>query len=68
MKLVDVKSKTYIDFGIANNDKCPTFKIDDHLRMSNYKKILAKCYDQCFESLSEEIFVIDKVKECLGRL
>ena len=32
MKLVDVKSSTYIDFGVENNDRDPKFKVDDHAR------------------------------------
>ena len=37
MKPVDVKSSTYIDFGIENNDKYPKFKFGDHVRISKYK-------------------------------
>ena len=33
MKLIDVKFSTYIDFGIANNDKDPSFKVGDHVRI-----------------------------------
>ena len=29
----DVKSSTYIDFDMDNNDKDPKFKVDDHLRI-----------------------------------
>ena len=33
MLSIDVKSSTYIDFGIGNNDKEPKFKVRDHLRI-----------------------------------
>ena len=32
-KPADVKSTTYIDFDMDNNDKDPKFKVDDHLRI-----------------------------------
>ena len=33
-KLSDVKSTTYIDFGIENNANDPKFKVDNHARIS----------------------------------
>ena len=33
MLSIDVKSSTYIDFGIGNNDKEPKFKVRNHLRI-----------------------------------
>ena len=39
---VDVKSNTYIDFGIENNNKDPEFKVNDHVRISKYKNVFAK--------------------------
>ena len=44
MKPVDVKSCTYIDFGVKNDKKVRKFKVDDHVRMSKYKNIFAKGY------------------------
>ena len=38
MKPVDVKSSTYIDSSKEMNDKHPTFKIGDIVRISKYKK------------------------------
>ena len=40
MKPVNVRSSTYVDFSIENNDKGPKFKVDDHVRTSknNLKK------------------------------
>ena len=42
MKLVDVVSITCIDFGQEKIDKDPQFKVCDHVRISKYKKIIAK--------------------------
>ena len=44
MKIVDVKSNTYIDSSKKINDKDPDFKIGDIVRTLRYKKILAKGY------------------------
>ena len=44
MKPVDVKDNTYIDFKKEVNDKNPKFKVDDHVRISEYKNIFAKGY------------------------
>ena len=59
IKPVDVKSNTYIDFGIENNNKDPEFKVNDHVRISKYKNVFAKAY---FPNWSEEVFIIKKVK------
>ena len=59
MKPVDVKDNTYIDFKKEVNDKNPTFKIGDHVRISKYKNIFAKGY---MPNWSEEIFIIKKNK------
>ena len=40
--LAHVKSSTYIDFGIENNDKDLKFKVSDHARISKYKNTFAK--------------------------
>ena len=42
MEPVDVKPKTYIDFKVEEKDKDPKFKVSDLVRITNYKKILAK--------------------------
>ena len=44
MKSIDVKDNTYIDFGKEVNDNDLKFKVDDHVRISKYKNILAKVY------------------------
>ena len=59
VKSADVKSSTYIDFNVDNNDKDHKFEVGDHLRMSNYKNIFAKSYTQ---NWSEELCIIEKVK------
>ena len=59
MKSVDVKTSTYVDFSKENNDEDPIFKVSDHVRISKYKNISANGY---VPNLSEEMFVINKVK------
>ena len=44
MKLVDVKSDTYVNFSKEINDKDPKFKVGDHVKTSNYQNIFAKRY------------------------
>ena len=39
-KHTDVKSSTYIDFDVENNDKDLKFKVGNHERISKYKKFL----------------------------
>ena len=57
MKSNDVKSSTYVDFGVENNEKDPKFVVGDHVRKLKYKNIFAKCYTPIW---SEE--AIKKVK------
>ena len=47
---VDVRSNTYIDFGVKNNENDPKFKVGDHVKILKYKNIFVN------------IFVIEKVK------
>ena len=42
MKPVDVNSSTYIDSSKEINNKDPKFKIDDTVRISQYKTVFAK--------------------------
>ena len=61
MKLVDVKSITYIDFGQEKIDKDPQFKVCDDVRMSKYKNIIAKGHGRnC-----SDVFIIKKKLEIL---
>ena len=55
MKPVDLKTITYID-----SSKDPKFKIGGTVRTSKYKSIFAKVYAA---NLSEEVFVIKKIKK-----
>ena len=57
MKLVNIKSNTYIDSSKEINNKDPKFKIGDIVRISKYKNIFAKGY---VPNWSEEVFVIKK--------
>ena len=59
MQLADKRSSTYIGFGKENNDEDPNFKVDHHVRISKSKNVFAKV---CSSNLSEEVFVIKKVK------
>ena len=62
MKPADVKASTYIDFNVENNDADPKFKVGGHLRISKHKSIFVKGYAP---NWSEEVFVIEKVKNTL---
>ena len=59
MKPVDVKDNRYIGFKKKINDKDPKFKVDDHVRISEYKNIFAKGYTP---NWSEEAFVVNRIK------
>ena len=59
MKPIDVKDNTYINIDKEVNDKDPTFKVGDYVRISKYKNIFAKGYTP---NWSEEVFVIKKIK------
>ena len=59
MKPIDVKDNTYINTDKETNDKDPKFKVGDRVRISKYKNIFVKGYTP---NLSEEVFVIKKVK------
>ena len=59
MKPIDVKDNTYINTSKKINNKDPKFKVGDRVRISKYKNIFAKGY---IPNLSEEVFIIKKVK------
>ena len=42
MKLIDVKSNSYVEFNIDSNEKDPEFKVRDHVKISKYKKLFLK--------------------------
>ena len=55
MKLIDVKSSTYVDSSKETHDKDPKFEIGDIVRISKYKNIFEKVY---VPNCSEDVFVI----------
>ena len=59
MKLVDVKSNTYINSSKKINNEDPKFKVSDIVRISKYENIFAKDY---VSNWSEEVFMSKKVK------
>ena len=63
MKPVVVKASTYIDRSKEINNDDPKFKIDDIVRISNYKNIFAEGY---VPNYSEEVFVIKTL--CRGHM
>ena len=62
-KPVDVKSNTDIDSSKEINNKEPKLKIGDIARISKHKNLFAKGYTP---NLSEEVFVIKKVKNTVS--
>ena len=44
MRPVDVKSGTYIDYGIENSYKDPKFNVGDYIRISKRKNVFVKGY------------------------
>ena len=59
IKLVDVKSDSYVEYNENSNKKDPKFKVGDHVRISKYKNIFAKGYTP---NWSEEVFVVSGIK------
>ena len=59
MKPADVKSGTYVEYGIEHNDVDPKFKVQNHVRISRHINIFVK---GCTPNWSEGVFVIKKVK------
>ena len=44
MKPIDVKSDSFAKYNEESNEKYPKIKVNDHVRISNYKNIFAKGY------------------------
>ena len=59
MKPVGVENNTYIDFEKEFNNKDPKFKVDDYVRISEYKNIFTKGY---MPNWSEDVFIVSKIK------
>ena len=58
MKPIDVKRDSFA-YDEESNEKDPTFKVGDHVRISKYKNVFAKGFAP---NWSEEIFVAKKIK------
>ena len=59
MKPIDVTSDSYAECNEDYNEKYPKFEVGDHVRISKYRNIFAKGYNQ---NWSEEVFVVSKIK------
>ena len=59
MKPNEVTDNYYAENNEIPNKKNPKFKVGNHVRISKYKNIFAK---GCTPNWSEEIFVINKIK------
>ena len=59
MKPIDVTNDSYVEYNKDFNKRDPKFKFGDHVRIPKYKNIFAKGYTP---NLSEEVFVINKIK------
>ena len=59
MKPFDVTNDSFDEYNEESNKRNPKFKVGDHVRISKCKNIIAKGYAP---NWSEEIFVIEKVK------
>ena len=63
MKPIDVTDDSYAKYNEDFNEKDAKFKVGDHVRISKYKHIFAKGYTP---NWSEEIFVVDKIKNTVS--
>ena len=59
MKPVNAKHDSFAEYNEKSNEKDPTFKVGDQVRISNFKNVFAKGYTP---NWSEEIFVAKKIK------
>ena len=59
MKPIDFTSDSYAECNEDYNEKYPKFEVGDHVRISKYRNIFAKGYNQ---NWSEEVFVVSKIK------
>ena len=44
--LLDVKSGTYIEYGVEHNDKDPKYNVGDHVKISKYKNFFRRATHQ----------------------
>ena len=59
VKPIDVTDDSYAEYSEDLNEKGPTFKVNDHVRISKYKNIFAKGY---VPNRSEEVFIVTEIK------
>ena len=57
MNPTEVKTSTYVDFGVESNDTDPKFKVGDDARILKSQNIFAKA---CLQNWSREAFLIKK--------
>ena len=62
MKPSDLKSGTYIDFGIENIEKDPKFEARDHVRISKHKHIFLQ--KVTLQIGLREFLLLKKLKNC----
>ena len=55
VKTIDVNSGKYINFGEESNEKHGKFKVDDHVRISNYFR-----RSFCNSKVKEKTFSVNK--------
>ena len=60
MNSLDVKSSTYIDFGIENNDEDSKFEVGDGVRISKHQNIFFIVKKNCKKPNQTE-FRVEKV-------
>ena len=63
MKPVDVQPSICFHFNKENNKEGPKFKIGDHVKISEYKKVFCESY---VSNWSKEISVIKKVRNTVS--
>ena len=59
IKPIDITNDSYVEYNEESNKKNPKFKVNDHVRISEYKNIFAKEY---VPSWSEKLFVVNEIK------
>ena len=59
MKPIDVTGDSYVKYNEDFNKKGPKFKVNDHVRISKYKKFFAKRY---IPNWLEEGFIVNGIK------
>ena len=59
MKPTDVTNDSDAEYNEESNKKNPKFQVNDHVRISKYKKNFAKGY---VPNWSEEVFIVNEIK------